>query len=271
MNIIKKIFFLIAIAIMFNSCEEVINVELNNAAPQIVIEGVVTDRDGPYTIKISKTGNYFEPNVFPPVTGAVVVISDNTGNTDSLIETTAGSYQTTKLKGVIGNTYNLTVNIDGKEYKSFSTMLSPTFIDSLTYKFNPNTGPGQGKNGGYDLHCYFKDKPEIRDYALLKLYVNGKKDDSYFLYTGKYNSSEFVDYNRFRQRFQKNDTVKIELMNIEPSAYDYFSTLNNIMAGEGMRGIVSTGTPANPNTNISNGALGYFTAYSVQSDSVIIK
>ena len=38
-----------------------------------------------------------------------------------------------------------------------------------------------------------------------------------------------------------------------------------------MRGIASTGTPANPNTNISNGALGYFAAYSVKADTLIIK
>jgi hypothetical protein len=37
-----------------------------------------------------------------------------------------------------------------------------------------------------------------------------------------------------------------------------------------MRGIVSTVTPSNPNTNISNGALGYFAVYAVKSDSLMI-
>jgi hypothetical protein len=271
MKSIKQIFVIIIFSILIFSCTETINVDLNNVSPYIVIEGVVTDQAGPYTVKISKTGNFFEANVFPSVSGATVIINDNKGNIDSLKEITPGIYQTSSLKGEIGNTYTLTVKLDGKEYKSVSTMLNPTYIDSLTYKFNPNTGPGQGKNSGYDLHCFFKDKPNIRDYCLLKLYINGKKDDSYFLYTGKYNTDEFIDYNRFRQRFKKNDTIKIELLNLEFSVYDYFSTLSDIMSSEGMRGIVSTGTPANPNTNISNGGLGYFAAYPVQADSVILK
>ena len=271
MNIIKKIILLIFFAILINSCTEVINVDLNNVTPRIVIEGVITDQAGPYTVKISKTGNFFESNQFLPVSYASIIINDNNGNIDSLIEISPGKYQTSSIKGEVGNTYTLTVNSDGKIYKSVSTMLTPTYIDSLTYKYNPNTGPGQGKNGGYDLHCYFKDKPDIKDYCMLKLYINGQKDDSYFLYTGKYNINEYIDYNRFRQRFKKNDTLKVELLNIEFSVYDYFSTLNDIMSSEGMRGIASTGTPANPNTNISNGALGYFAAYSVKADSLIIK
>jgi hypothetical protein len=271
MNLIKNLLLIIIFSLWMISCEEPINVDLNNVSPRIVIEGIVTDQAGPYTVKISKTGNFFEANEFPSVSGASVIIVDNKGLIDSLIETTSGNYQTSILQGTVGNTYTLIVKLDGKEYKSVTTMLNPTNIDSLTYKYNPNTGPGQGKNGGYDLHCYFKDKPEIRDYCLLKLYINGIKDDSYFLYTGKYNSDEFVDYNRFRQRFKKNDTIKIELLNLEFSVYDYFSTLNDIMSSEGMRGIASTGTPANPNTNISNGALGYFAAYPVKTDSLIIK
>jgi hypothetical protein len=253
------------------SCTEVINVDLNNVTPRVVIEGVITDQAGPYSVKISKTGNFFDTNKFSTVTGALVIIIDNKGVIDSLIETASGIYQTAIIKGTVGNTYTLTVKIEGKEYKSIATMLNPTYIDSLNYIFNPNTGPGQGKNGGYDLHCYFKDKPDVRDYCMIKLYINGKKVDSYFLYTGKYNANEFIDYNRFRQRFNKNDTLKLELLNLEFPVYDYFSTLSDIMSSEGMRGIVSTGTPANPNTNISNGALGYFAAYPVQTDSLIIK
>lgn len=267
----KNIFLILLVTSILFSCEEVINVDLNNVTPRIVIEAVVTDQDEPSTVKISKTGNFFDATTFPTVSGAIVIIYDNLGNIDSLKEITPGVYKTSTLKGVVGNTYTLSVMIDGKEYKSVAQMSQPTDIDSLTYKFNPNTGPGQGKNPGYDFHCYFKDKPLIRDYCLLKLYINGKKDDTYFLYTGKYNSDELVDFNRFRQKFKKNDTIKIELLNLEFPVYDYFSTLNDIMAGEGMRGIVSTGTPANPNTNITNGALGYFAAYSVKSSTIIIK
>ena len=61
------------------SCEKVIDVDLSSVEPQIVIDGTITDQPGPYTVKISKTGDYFNPGAFPAVTGASVTISDNRG------------------------------------------------------------------------------------------------------------------------------------------------------------------------------------------------
>ena len=262
-------------AVLFSSCEQTINVDLNNVTPRIVIEGVVTDQPGPYTVRISKTGDFFAPNVFPTVSGAVVSISDNKGNSETLIEKSPGIYQTASLKGGVGNTYTLTVNALGKEYKASATIQNPIKIDSITYQLRTETGPGSGggpdRKPGFNLHCFFIDPSGTRDYCFLKLFVNGVQNDNYYLYNGKFNTEPLVDYNRFRHRFAKNDTIRIELLTVEFPVFDYFSTLENIMGGEGMRGIVSTGTPQNPNTNFSNGALGYFAAYSVQADSVVLK
>ena len=88
---IPMLFALISVA--FNSCQKVISVDLNNANPHIVIEGVVTDKPGPYTVSLSMTGNYFTPSLyFPPVTGAKIVIQDDKGQRDSLKETAPGTY-----------------------------------------------------------------------------------------------------------------------------------------------------------------------------------
>jgi len=91
-------------AIVFFSCKKVINVNLNNANPNIVIEGIISDAPGPYQVKLTQTVNFSDPNVFPPVTGATVKITDNTlGVTDSLKEVVPGTYVTQKLlQGVRG-------------------------------------------------------------------------------------------------------------------------------------------------------------------------
>src|SRR5674476_1503775 len=60
-----------------SGCQKVINVDLNVAAPRIVIEGSVNDRRGPYTVAISKSGSYFNQPVLAPVSGAVVIITDD--------------------------------------------------------------------------------------------------------------------------------------------------------------------------------------------------
>jgi len=267
---IKKFVLFCLLSFILISCEEVIDVELNNSIPNIVIEAQITDQPGPYFVKISKTGNFYDQSIFPAVSGAKVIISDMEANHDTLTEINPGIYQTNSTIGKIDNFYYLNVMVNDNKYYAETRMLKQTKIDSITYKFNSSTGPGQGKNGGYELHCYFVDEPDQRDYCMIKLYLNGKQDDTYFLYNGKFNVSGVIDYNRFRQKFKLNDTIKLELINLEPSVFDYFNTLNNILAGEGMRGIISTGTPANPNTNLSNGALGYFGAFTIDSKTIII-
>ena len=68
------------------SCEEVIDLDLGDTPPQINIEGVVSTDPGPYTVKITQSVNYGEKNIFPPVSGALITISDEGGRSEVLEE-----------------------------------------------------------------------------------------------------------------------------------------------------------------------------------------
>ena len=71
-----------------------------------------------------------------------------------------------------------------------------------------------------------------------------------------------------RNYFNPGDTVWVDLLSIDKASYDYFNTLNNILTSD--RSPTSL-APANPNTNLTNGALGYFAAYSVDSRMIILQ
>src|ERR1700710_444135 len=60
------------------ACKKVINVDLNNAAPQLVIEGEITDGPGPAQVRLSRSVTFSSSNVYPTVTGATVSITDTT-------------------------------------------------------------------------------------------------------------------------------------------------------------------------------------------------
>ncbi|HMK38185.1 MAG TPA: DUF4249 family protein, partial [Bacteroidota bacterium] len=114
------------------SCQKVITVDLNQANPQLVAEAIVTDGPGPYAVTLSKSGDYFTPSLyFPPVTHAFVTIADNLGVSDTLKETSGGSYHTSVLHGGPGRTYYLRVVAQGKEYDAVSTMPPKVSIDTL--------------------------------------------------------------------------------------------------------------------------------------------
>src|SRR5690554_5414492 len=110
------------VCIALLSCEEVIDLDLGNAAPRIVIEGTITTDQGPYRVKINQSVDYGEINEFPPVSGAALTVTDEEGTTEVLEEVEEGVYLIQALEGENGKTYTLEVNYDQETYQASSTL-----------------------------------------------------------------------------------------------------------------------------------------------------
>ena len=156
--------------IVVSSCQKIVNIDLNSASPKIVIEGVITDSAGPFHIRITKSGSYFNQPVLPPVTGSLVVITDELGITDTLKEMTPGMYGTSKINGVPGHNYSLKVIAENNEYDATTSMKSRVDIDSLTVE------KLQGPMGKLRRRvvCHFKDAKDEKNYYRVKFFSNGK-------------------------------------------------------------------------------------------------
>lgn len=266
----KLIFFIslsILIAVTFSRCQKVINVDLNEAAPKIVIEGIISDRRGPYTVTVSRSGSYFNQPSLERVTDAVIVIKDNTNAVDTLKETSPGIYLTKTIKGFPGRTYSLTVISDKIEYSATSTMLSHVNIDSLTLLKSTSDRfdfGGNRSDRNYEIHCFFKDPPE-KNYYRLKVYRNDSiNTESYRIYDDQYTNGRDIELRATHA--SAGNSYRIELLSIDKSTYQYYRTLEDLLNANPLFG----STPANPDTNLSNGALGYFGAYAVSSKTVTI-
>ena len=106
---LKQAVVLLALCIagvLLYSCQQVVSVDLNSANPQMVVEGVIKDQAGPYSVVLSKTGSYFDSSlVTPPVSDALVIMADDLGQRDTLRETVPGTYETSTIQGTPGTTY----------------------------------------------------------------------------------------------------------------------------------------------------------------------
>jgi hypothetical protein len=261
-----------ATAVSFISCQQVVSIDLNQNSKNIVIEGVVQDHPGPYSVFISKTGSYFEPALFfPPVSGAIVVMTDDMGQQDTLKEITSGTYLTSTIQGVSGKDYQLKVIAEGNEYDAVTSMPVKVFIDSMYSMKRTNFGGSTG----YDIYIMFRDPPALGNYYR----VNAKSSslipaDSidglrYRLFNDKLtNGDEMTVRIRAGRNVNPGDTITIDLWSIDKATYDYFNTLSNILSSDRSPTSLS---PANPNTNLSGGALGYFAAYTVDTKKIILK
>lgn len=267
-NIISLI-FAASLALVCAACSEnVIDIDLNSAQPHIVIEGTVTEGAGPHKVRISQTTDFFKPADYPPVTGATVSISDSTGASETLVEQEPGVYLTSKTIGTVGMKYTLSVNTSEAEYRASSTMLVAGYIDSLAIEIESEKKDEEE----YIIHCYFQDIPDVKEYYRLKVYINNNRVKDYFMYQDRLTDGNYLDAELWvsEEYIATGDTVIVETQTIDRPVYSYFSTLYDVTAtiSDGMS--MFTGTPANPTTNLSNNALGYFSAYTASYDTLIV-
>jgi hypothetical protein len=261
----KKLFIgLLIVPLIWISCEEIIKIDLEGADPRIVIEGHISDEPGPYTIRISKTTDYFEPAEYPMVSNATVVITDDLGARDTLTEIETGIYQTNSLLGDYGRTYHLDVTVEGMHYSGSAMLPDLIQIDSIETEYYPET---YYYEEAYWLHCHYKDPPDTLNYYRVRSINNDTLDKTIYVLDDKFIDGNPVDFFIWGNSYQPGDTVVLELYSMDEVLYDYFYTLFNLLysGGDG-----SYSTPANPNTNLSNNALGYFGAFSIDRDTIVV-
>ena len=253
--------------ILFTGCEKIINVDLVEAKPQLVIEGLITDGTGPYTVKLSKTGSYFNKVVLPLVSKAVVVISDNRGTIDTLKESKPGIYLTSKIRGIPGRTYSLMVLSDKIKYTASSTMFSHVNIDLLKLEKSYSSGTGLGDIGQAEIRveiiCYFQDPLEKNYYRTVVL-NDSQADGNFKFYDDEYTNGKKTGLQVKRAKI--GDKINVELMSLDKSTFEYYRTLSDLLNSNPIFG----STPVNPNTNLTNGALGFFGAFAISTKTINI-
>ena len=125
----------ILLLIFLISCEEKYWPELDNKYEDLlVVAGMITNNPGPYTINLSLSTTVRSPKQIP-LSGYELIITDDSGQEETLTENNAGEYSTSPsgIQGVIGRKYQLTINApDGRTYKSeFEELMIPTGIESV--------------------------------------------------------------------------------------------------------------------------------------------
>ena len=133
---------------------------------------------------------------------------------------------------------------------------------------------GSFSEPGYDIYVMFKDPPEPGNYYRLNAKssalipadsIDGRR---YRLYTDKLtNGNEMTERIRTGGKVQSGDTITLDLLSIDKATYDYFNTLRDILSSDRSPTSLS---PANPNTNMTNGSLGYFAAFAMDTKKIVI-
>jgi len=247
------------------SCQKVINLKLNNAPAQIVIEANITDQEGPQYVTITKSIPFTGANNFPTVSRAVITLSDNTGQQFKFGEVHPGLYVLYPFSGgVYGRTYTLTVKIGDTIYTARSTMpVAAVPLDSVTDK--PNVF---GKSDLRTITVNYQDPPNIANQYLFTLFINSTQVGTIFTNNDSFTDGRYVSEDLFQTDIDVHvgDTASVNMESIDNNIYQYWYTLSQQQANGPDGGV----TPSNPPSNFNNNALGYFSAHTISGKSILV-
>mgnify|MGYP001588000750 FL=1 len=215
----KKNILFILVTLLLYSCEEVIDIDLQNSEPKLVIEAsvnVLKDGTSNAVVTLSQTAPFFE-NDIPAVTDALVSITSSTGEVYSFNHTQNGIY-TASVLPVLENTYTLEVIHQNETYTATEALQTVTEFEEVI----------QNNEGGFggdqiQLKAYFTDPGGIQNYYLSEtLSVRGDERRAF--------NDEFFDGNRINDFYlgdnlAPGDVVTFNLYGVDEYFFNFMVVL----------------------------------------------
>ncbi len=157
------------------NCQDVIDIDVDEAPQLLVVDAWLNNRPEPQTIRLSLTQPYFDNSFTDGVSEATVTITDDKGNTMTFEEKGDGNYTWSPVgeenMGEVGTAYTLNIDWNGKTYTGNSVMNPVPPVDSISQEFRTD------EIGGPDgIYCQFfaRDILGLGNAYWIKTYKNGQ-------------------------------------------------------------------------------------------------
>ncbi len=261
---------LVLVLSALSSCyEEPIEWELDTHQPDLlIVESVLTNELKAHEVKITRP--VADPADVPePVSGAAIAIFDGR-NATLLSETSPGVYHTvTDYRAVLNRQYLLVIYKNGMEYSAESGLVPVRPLDQLNYR------RVQGQQNLYELVLH-----ETQDASMLEIWLDWSHLPAFRNQPSEqtqarivYYTVKSIDVNKMfrpdkeRVFFPAGTRVVRRKYSMNQYQEDFIRTM---MAETEWRGGFFDVQPGNVQTNLSEGALGYFSVSTVVADSLVI-
>lgn len=274
----KYITIITSLIIFLSSCTEEIDIDVGTTYQRFIVEGTVTTDTMKHGVRLLKSIDYYENQQPPTISDAIVTIDDGV-NKITLEENDQdpGYYETDEnYFGVVGRTYELEIEIPEaiNGFSSFiaSSELKPVApIDSIRVEYVE-------KWEVWELQIFAWDPP-TEDFYSFEVFKNGIEitdtvtkrgvsDDRFFNGNFTFGAPVYYFYSGYEPEYvYPGDSITLRMGGITK---DYYNFLIELMDQTfEYRNPLFSGPPANIRSNISNGGLGFFTAYSTSYSTTV--
>jgi hypothetical protein len=251
------------------SCEEVIQVDLEESEPRLVIEASLLWFKGtPGTqqeIRISRTTAFYNEENEIVETAEVKVISENE-EVYNFTHQENGIYINNNFKPELNLRYNLQVIHEEQLYTASEKLIPVSSIDSVE-----QTAGGGFSGNDIEIKAYYSDPEDEENYYLFKF---RDENVSLELYEDEFTNGNQIFGYYSNEDIEQGDLIQIEIQGISKSYYEYLFILRS-QIGSNDGGPFET-MPATVKGNIINTddqnkyPFGYFRLSQVDSTSFTI-
>ncbi len=266
----KKYFYtsLIAASLLFSSCEEVIDLDLDQHEKRVVIDANLFVGETSYNKITLSYSSPFYTEGYQYISTASVQITNTTSNESyPFTYTSNGTYENNSFDPETDETYELEVIVEGKTYKAISKVWQAPEIEKIE----------QVNNGGFtgdmkEVQFYYRDDANTEDYYLSQ--IKDSEENNFFNGNDLFTNGNLISDSYTAEDEQQGETIFYGLAKIDKEYYNYLSKLFGNAASAGNPFATPTGTLKGNIINTTNEnefPLGYFhiakrttTSYTIQ-------
>lgn len=250
---------MLMISSLLISCEDIIDVNLNDTDPQLVIVGRVSSGSFEQQVTISQTVAFDVAQPFSPVSGADVRLVDGTGRLFRFEERTPGVY-VANFRGRENERYDLSVRVEGRTFTATSTMPQLVTADSIGTAIRTLFGEEQKF-----ISIRYADPAGVPNYYRYLWNVNGRGLEMLHVSQDKFNDGKYITENLadFDTELVAGDSVTVRMQCIDKATFDFWNAIQSTNP--------ATAAPANPPSAYGDGALGYFSAHAESEMLTIVQ
>lgn len=216
----KKLLFSL-ILLMFFSCEEVVDIELEESAPRLVVEASLlwnSDRqENVQVIRLTTTAPFFEDEI-PAARGAAVSVITATGGEYIFEEVADGVFRNEELPPLVNEEYQLIINYRDEIYTATEELIPVPQLDYVEQELGGFSGDE------YEFKVFYRDPPNEENFYFFR-YINEKISLQIY-------DDEFTDGNETFAFFndedaEPGDLVGFEIQGISQRFYEYMFILRS--------------------------------------------
>ena len=274
----KLLFYILLIMCSVTACKKEIDFDYNEIDPIVVVEGRVTNEGT--EVLVTKSRSVTDSVKSHCLPGAVVTVSSADGVSERIDYDPQAQCYRSPLKGRVGETYRLTVDFEGHHYEGQATMppaapiLSTEFLwltmfgeKAVVYEMWARDPTPDERNYYWYRIDRITHHPHFANKTLTEPYLWSVFDDRGnppgLLYRDvmcmpmKMAEEDKEEY--WKRILYEGDSIVFQLMTIDRTTFDYFTSLRAGQSGG-----------ANPRSNLTGGCLGYFTAGSLTRADTLV-